>query len=74
MECVRQGLSAISVPRLYAYDGPGSQLAADVGAVYMLLEGFHGNTLQDVEFDMCNLPVSLRLSPNSVSFLLCLLL
>ena len=74
MECVRQGLSAISVPRLYAYEGPGSQLAADVGAVYMRLEGFHGNTLQDVEFDMCNLPVSLRLSPNSVSFLLCLLL
>ncbi|KAK4118166.1 hypothetical protein N657DRAFT_651579 [Parathielavia appendiculata] len=58
MEFVRQGLSAIPIPRLYAYEGPGSQLAADVGAAYMLLEGFYGNTLQDVEFDICNLPVA----------------
>ncbi|KAK3682840.1 hypothetical protein B0T22DRAFT_502042 [Podospora appendiculata] len=58
MEFVRQRLSAIPIPCLYAYEGPGSQLAADVGATYMLLEGFYGNTLQDVEFDICNLPVA----------------
>jgi hypothetical protein len=39
------------------YSVPGSQLAVDAGTVYMLLEGFYGITLPDVEFDMCNLPV-----------------
>jgi hypothetical protein len=74
MEFVRQGLSAIPTPRLYAYEGPGSQLAADVGAAYMLLEGFYRNTLQDIEFDIYNLPVSLMLSPESISLLSHLLL
>jgi hypothetical protein len=74
MEFVRQRLSAIPIPRLYAYEGPGSQLAADVGAAYMLLEGFCGNTLQDVEFDICNLPVSHILSPERISLLSHLLL
>ncbi|KND90051.1 hypothetical protein TOPH_05339 [Tolypocladium ophioglossoides CBS 100239] len=32
-----------------------SLLAAEAGAAYMLLEGFYGNTLRDVEFDICNL-------------------
>ena len=74
MEFLRQKLSAISVPCLYAYEGPGSQLAADVGVAYMLLEVFYGNTLQDVEFDICNLPVSLILSQGSISLLLHLLI
>jgi hypothetical protein len=68
MEFVRQRLSEISVPCLYTYEGPGSQLAADAGAAYMLLEGFYGNTLQDVAFDTCSLSVSLMLLPDSVSF------
>ena len=67
MEFVRQRLPAIHVPCLYAYEGPGPRLAADAGAVYMLLEGFYGNTLQDVQFDICSLPVSLMPSPNSIS-------
>ena len=58
MELVRQKLHAVSLPLVYAYEGVGSQLAADAGAVYMLLEGFYGNTLQSVEFDICNLQVS----------------
>jgi len=58
MEFVRQRLHVVSLPRVYAYEGVGSQLAVDAGAVYMLLEGFHGNTLQTVEFDICNLQVS----------------
>lgn len=58
MEFVRQRLPGIPIPCLYAYEGPGSQSAAEVGAPYMLLEGFYGNTLQDVEFDICNLLVS----------------
>jgi hypothetical protein len=57
MQFVQQRLSAVTVPRVYAYEGPGSQLAADAGAIYMLLEGFYGNNLQDVAFDMCSLPV-----------------
>ncbi|POR33096.1 hypothetical protein TPAR_06722 [Tolypocladium paradoxum] len=58
MKFVRQKLPAITIPCVYAYEGPGSQLAADAGATYMLLEGFYGNTLQDVEFDICNLSVA----------------
>lgn len=58
MQLVQQRLSTITIPRVYAYEGPGSLLAVEAGAVYMLLEGFYGNTLQDVAFDMCSLPVS----------------
>ena len=59
MEFVRQKLPTIPIPRVYAYEGPGSRLAAEAGAAYMLLEGFRGNTLQDVEFNMCTLSVSI---------------
>ncbi|KAK0609564.1 hypothetical protein B0T17DRAFT_621611 [Bombardia bombarda] len=58
MNFVKRNLPTIRIPAVYAYEGPGSQLATDVGAVYMLLEGFYGNTLQDVKFDMCDLPVA----------------
>ncbi|KAJ0167558.1 hypothetical protein CTA2_1848 [Colletotrichum tanaceti] len=58
MEFVKQRLPHIPVPHVYAYEAPGSQLAADAGAVYMLLEGLYGNTLQDVEPDICNLPAT----------------
>jgi hypothetical protein len=58
MVFIRQRLSAVSLPCVYAYEGVGSQLAAHAGAPYMLLEGFYGNTLRDVEFDICNLHVS----------------
>ncbi len=69
MEFVRQRVPAVPVPCVYACEGSGSQLAADAGAVYMLLEGFRGNTLQDVEFDICKLPVSkAKSSPDSISF------
>lgn len=57
MQFVRKMLPNITVPTVYAYEAPGSALATDAGATYMLLEGFYGNTLRDVEFDICNLPV-----------------
>jgi hypothetical protein len=38
MEYAARQLPTIPVPRLYAYEGPGSRLVADAGAVYMLLE------------------------------------
>lgn len=65
MNFVRQNLPGVKIPRLYAYEGAASSLAAAAGAAYMLLEGFYGNTLQDIEFDICNLPVSEF--PNSVA-------
>jgi hypothetical protein len=58
MQFIKRKLSAVSLPCVYAYEGMGSQLAARAGALYMLLEGFYGNTLQDIEFDTCNLDVS----------------
>jgi hypothetical protein len=51
--------TSISVPspKLYQYAPQGSTAANDVGACYMLMEGFYGNTLQDVQFDICGLPM-----------------
>lgn len=57
MEFVRLRLNAVSLPRIYACEGMGSRQAAIAGAPYILLEGFYGNTLQDVEFDICDLPI-----------------
>ncbi|PTB59070.1 hypothetical protein M431DRAFT_527659 [Trichoderma harzianum CBS 226.95] len=57
MEFIRLRLNAVSLPRVYACEGMGSRQAAIVGAPYMLIEGFYGNTLQDVEFDICDLPI-----------------
>jgi hypothetical protein len=59
MGFVRQKLPSVPLPRVYAYEGPGSQFAADAGATYMLIEGFYGNTLQDVIPNLCSLPVSI---------------
>lgn len=50
-------VTTVPFPRLYAYAGPGSQWAADAGAIYMLIEGCYGNTLQEVRFNTCQLPV-----------------
>lgn len=68
MRFVRQRLLNVVVPQVFAYEGPGSQLATHAGAIYMLIEGFRGNTLRDVVPDLCNLPVSdsLCLSPSAV--------
>lgn len=68
---VRQKLPTVVIPRVYAYEGPGSRRATDAGAIYMLLEGFYGNTLHDVVQDLCNLPVggpSLSLPPGLLRF------
>ncbi|OQE00614.1 hypothetical protein PENVUL_c049G04873 [Penicillium vulpinum] len=54
MRFVQQQLPAVVVPQVYAYEGPGSSLAIDAGASYMLLESFYGNTLQDTAFDICS--------------------
>ncbi|KAF5020423.1 hypothetical protein F66182_7550 [Fusarium sp. NRRL 66182] len=55
MRLVRQRLPRLALPLVYAYEGPGSQLAIDAGAAYMLIEGFYGNTLQDVVPNLFNL-------------------
>jgi hypothetical protein len=52
MRLLRENVGSVKVPELFAYEEPGSRRA-----VYMLVEGFYGNTLQDVEFDVCELPV-----------------
>jgi len=57
MTFVRQKVPAITLPRVYAYEGRGSQLAANISTPYMLLKGFYKNALQNVEFDLCNLLV-----------------
>lgn len=66
-----QKVPSIPVPRVYASERMGSRLAKEAGATggYMLLEGFNGNTLQDVEFDICSLSVCEHLSLD-LSFLL----
>jgi len=61
MEFLQNNATTVPAPKLYTYEPPGSQQAFAVGACYMLIEGFYGNTLQDVEFDICDLPVRLDL-------------
>lgn len=57
MAFLRHSVTAIPFPTLYAYEAPGSARAAKAGAPYMLIEGFYGNLLQDVDHSVCNLPV-----------------
>ncbi|KAF2110374.1 hypothetical protein BDV96DRAFT_583911 [Lophiotrema nucula] len=57
MEFLQNNATTIPAPKLYTYEPPGSQQAVLVGACYMLIEGFYGNTLQDVMFDICDLPI-----------------
>lgn len=57
MEFLQHKTTSVPAPRLYAYEAPNSRQATTVGACYMLIEGFYGNTLQDVKFDVCDLPV-----------------
>lgn len=64
MEFVRENVTAIPVPALYVCAMPGSLRAVEAGAPYMLIEGFYGNSLQDVDSSIYNLPVRL---PYSIS-------
>lgn len=53
---------SVPIPEIYAYERPGSEKVTAAGAMYMLIEGFYGNTL-DATLDEkgCNLdalPVS----------------
>ncbi|OBT89241.1 hypothetical protein VE02_04262 [Pseudogymnoascus sp. 03VT05] len=56
MEFLHEYAIGVLLPRLHAFEGPDSQKAADVGAIYMLIDGFYGNSLQDVQFNICELP------------------
>jgi len=68
MKFFHENVTGVPFPRLYAYEAPGSQRAAIVGAAYMLIEGFYGNTLQDVQFNICELPVRPSLCSTCISF------
>jgi hypothetical protein len=57
MSFLQHNFLSVPSPKLYAYASPGSKQANAVGACHMLIEGFYGNTLQDVKFDICDLPV-----------------
>ncbi|KFX90719.1 hypothetical protein V490_06300 [Pseudogymnoascus sp. VKM F-3557] len=58
MEFLHENVTGVPFPKLHVYEGPGSQRAADVGATYMLIEGFYGNSMQDVQFNICELPIT----------------
>ncbi|KAL6891163.1 hypothetical protein HDV57DRAFT_513613 [Trichoderma longibrachiatum] len=58
MRFLQAKVTTIPMPRLYAYEASGSTRAIAVGATYMLIEGFHGNTLQDINLNIHNLPIS----------------
>lgn len=68
MEFLHENVTDIPFPKLYVYEGPGSQKAADVGASYMLIEGFYGNSMQDVQLNICELPVLILISLYEVFF------
>jgi hypothetical protein len=58
MEFLRSNVRTVPMPTLYAYEAPGTARAINAGAPYMLIEGFYGNSLQDVDHGFYNLPVS----------------
>ncbi|KAK4146978.1 uncharacterized protein C8A04DRAFT_34528 [Dichotomopilus funicola] len=58
MKFLRANSRTVPLPTLYAYEAPGSVRAINAGAAYMLIEGFYGNSLQDVDHSIYNLPVS----------------
>ncbi|KAI1171918.1 hypothetical protein F4777DRAFT_590914 [Nemania sp. FL0916] len=60
MRYLETKFSAVPTPSVFAYGGPGSEDALWAGAPYMLMNEYYGNTLQDIEPDMCNLPVSIQ--------------
>ncbi|KAK0628687.1 hypothetical protein B0T17DRAFT_162148 [Bombardia bombarda] len=58
MKYLRANIRTVPLPKLYAYEPPGSVRAISAGAAYMLIEGFYGNSLQDIDHSIYNLPVS----------------
>ncbi|KAF0643397.1 hypothetical protein FPSE5266_03731 [Fusarium pseudograminearum] len=50
MRFVKQRLPGLIVPDVYTYQGPGSPGALQVGAPYMLIEGFYGTSLEHVVY------------------------
>lgn len=60
MRCVRDRVPSITIPKIYAYEPGDSPKAKEAGGAYMIMEGFRGNTLLDMEFDMTQLPVSVN--------------
>lgn len=62
MEFLCENSTVIPFPRLYAFEGAESYKAAEVGVVYMLIEGFYNNTLQDMQFNICDLLVRILIS------------
>jgi len=61
MEFLRGSVRTVPLPRLHAYEAPGSARAISAGATYMLIEGFYGNSLQDIDHSIYNLPVGFTL-------------
>lgn len=67
MRFLQANVTTIPFPTLFAYEAPGSAKAVKVGAAYMLIEGFYGNTLQDVDHSIYDLPVCSSALPNNYS-------
>ncbi|KAL8338910.1 hypothetical protein RB598_007292 [Gaeumannomyces tritici] len=58
MNFLRANVRTVPLPELYAYEAPGSTRATNAGATYMLIQGFYGNSLQDIDQSIYDLPVS----------------
>jgi hypothetical protein len=57
MKFLRANARTVPIPELYAYEAPGSTWAINAGAAYMLIQGFYGNSLQDIGQSIYNLPI-----------------
>nr|POE93277.1 hypothetical protein CFP56_19289 [Quercus suber] len=55
MRFVQAHLPKVPVPKVYAFGDCNSPWAQKIGASYMLIEGFYGNTLFDAKPDLCEL-------------------
>ncbi len=61
MKFLRESVRTVLLSRLYAYEAPGSAKAISAGAIYMFIEGFYGNFLQDIDHSIYNLSIGFTL-------------
>ena len=64
MKFVRETVEGINVPHIYAFEGPRSTRAFHAGGIYMLMQGFYGNTLRTAVPDITLLPVVFAFKPS----------
>ncbi|KAK3372046.1 hypothetical protein B0H63DRAFT_503437 [Podospora didyma] len=57
MKFLRENVKTVPLPTLYTCEALGSARAINAGAAYMLIEGFHGYSLSNIDHNIYDLPI-----------------